>query len=252
MGADAGRTAAPRGSGIGRSRLRVRLGHSATSAQCPVCRKADTAKRSTSTRPNKRDRSSLAVGRSPASESEPLAACCRSPIPATVSIAVAGVSPRRGRSSALARSIGLDQPKEGPGGGVDSRHVPQDRGRAASRNLVRVELERCRADWPPGTTRAKPPSTRFQPRATDRVCPKIAAHVPEPEGRISSTGWSAAGTSSFSPPPADSVFPPRGRAESAFRPFDRSVQSREAEKRPNPRAFVRPFRPLRPFSAVFL
>jgi hypothetical protein len=51
-------------------------------------------------------------------ESEPLAASRRSPIPATVSIAVAGVSPRRGRSSALARSIDLDQPKkEGPGGG---------------------------------------------------------------------------------------------------------------------------------------
>src|SRR5262245_46216723 len=37
----------------------VRLGHSAS----PVCRKADTAKRFTSTRPNKRDCSSLAVGR---------------------------------------------------------------------------------------------------------------------------------------------------------------------------------------------
>src|SRR5262245_50235342 len=85
--------------------LRVRLGHSATSAQCPVCRKADTAKRFTSTRPNKRDRSSLKVGR------------------------------RR----ALGRSISINLKKEGPGGGVDSRHVPQGRVRAASRDLVCVE-----------------------------------------------------------------------------------------------------------------
>jgi hypothetical protein len=49
-----------------------------------------------------------------------------------VSIAVAGVSPRRGRSSALARSIDLDQPKkEGPGGGSIFGRVPQDRGAPA-------------------------------------------------------------------------------------------------------------------------
>jgi hypothetical protein len=43
--------------------LWVKLGHSVMSAQCPVCPKADTAKRFTSTRPNKRDGSFLAVGR---------------------------------------------------------------------------------------------------------------------------------------------------------------------------------------------
>ena len=48
-------------------------------------------------------------------ESEPLAASRRSPIPATASIAEEARGrrgPRRGRSSALARSIGLDQPKK--------------------------------------------------------------------------------------------------------------------------------------------
>src|SRR6516164_1217172 len=67
-------------------------------------------------------------------ESEPLAASRRSPIPATVSIAEEARGrrgPRRGRSSALARSIDLDQPKkEGPGGGSIFGRVPQDRGRA--------------------------------------------------------------------------------------------------------------------------
>ena len=92
-------------------------------------------KRFASTPPNKRDRSSLAVGRDP--ESEPLAASRRSPIPATVSIAEEARGrrgPRRGRSSALARSIDLDQPKkEGPGGGSIFGRVPQDRVRARPR-----------------------------------------------------------------------------------------------------------------------
>jgi hypothetical protein len=100
---------------------RVRLGHSATSR---FAGKRTRLKRFTSTRPNKRDRSSL-CGRSLARvprdpESEPLAASRRSPIPATMSIAEEARGrrgPRRGRSSALARSIDLDQPKkEGPGG----------------------------------------------------------------------------------------------------------------------------------------
>jgi hypothetical protein len=82
-----------------------------------------------------------------------------------------------------------DRPQlRGAGGGVISRRVQQGRVRAAPRDLVRVELERATPAGPRGTIRAKPPSTRFQPRATDRVCPKIAAHVPEPEGRTSSTG----------------------------------------------------------------
>ena len=70
-------------------------------------------------------------------ESEPLAASRRSPIPATASIAEEARGrrgPRRGRSSALARSIGLDQPKkEGPGGGSIFGRVPQDRVRACPR-----------------------------------------------------------------------------------------------------------------------
>src|SRR5262249_45475247 len=44
--------------------------------------------------------------------------------------------PRRGRSSALARSIGLDQPKKrGRGGGSNLAGVQQSRGRAASRKF---------------------------------------------------------------------------------------------------------------------
>jgi hypothetical protein len=89
------------------------------------------------------------------------------------------------RVAGLAPTLGL---LRGAGGRVKFQAARQDRGRAASRDLVCVELERCRADWSPETNRAKPPSTRFQPRATDRVCPKIAAYVPEPEGRTSSTG----------------------------------------------------------------
>src|SRR6516164_1963341 len=57
----------------------------------------------------------------------------QSPTPATVSIAVAGVSPRRGRSSALARSISIKPKKEGPGGGSIFGRVPQDRVRACPR-----------------------------------------------------------------------------------------------------------------------
>ena len=75
-------------------------------------------------------------------ESEPLAASRRAPIPATVSIAKEARGrrgPRRGRSSALARSIDLNQPikKEGPGGRINFRARPT-RSRARPPSILRI------------------------------------------------------------------------------------------------------------------
>src|SRR5262249_15400906 len=112
-------------------------------------------------------------------ESEPLAASRRSPTPATVSIAVAGVSPRRGRSSALARSIDLDQPKK-RGRGADQfsgashkiaarckSRFSLRRIRTARRRLVprgRFALNRPRPDFNPerpiAYARRSPPTSR--------------------------------------------------------------------------------------------
>ena len=96
-------------------------------------------------------------------ESEPLAASRRSPIPATVSIAEEARGrrgPRRGRSSALARSIGLDQPKKrGRGAGQISARPSRSRARCnhhadICNRFARV-LGGCpRCEYKPGSGRS--------------------------------------------------------------------------------------------------
>ena len=184
----------------------------------------------------------FAVGRSPASESEPLAASRRSPIPATVSIAVAGVSPRRGRSSALDRSISINLKKEGPGGGSllgTSQQV------ACAPAVVRAILQRLSEDsrrnprtWPrTGVARPRIGVGGVRGRFAGGRPSFPGGRAPDGRGRTSRGGRAAAAGGArggvFRPPRSSgSLGPQPGRAASIR--LDRSGRGGDPAGCPGP------------------